>query len=117
MRDLLIFSSLIQIFLLVIWIKTHEYQILWIMVIFGLTILIPYAIDRIYTIYRRSPIPNVGDHIKITWFPNNDGYKNVYIGMEGIVERVSLDGGFILKGESRILVVSDRDYAYTHVKK
>lgn len=54
-----------------------------------------------------STMPSNGDHIRITWLPNNGFHRNAYIGSEGIVHNVSKDG-FELKMETAWLIVGHR---------
>jgi hypothetical protein len=48
---------------------------------------------------------NNGDRIRITWFPDNNGVTNAYIGMEGIVENMNnIEGNFALNCGTSILI-------------
>jgi len=54
--------------------------------------------------YMRS-LPNDGDKIKITWFPDNRGVTNAYIGIEGVVESMNKnEGSFYLNCDTCGLV-------------
>jgi hypothetical protein len=53
----------------------------------------------------RSLLPSNGDKIKITWFPDNRGVTNAYIGMEGMVEDMNnTEGSFALNCGTSILI-------------
>lgn len=55
----------------------------------------------------RSDLPNDGDKIKITWFPDNRGVTNAYIGMQGIIESINKnEGSFALNCGTSILICS-----------
>jgi hypothetical protein len=57
-------------------------------------------------------LPKNGDQIKITWFPDNRGATNAYIGMSGVVENMNInDGHFILNCGNCILICSG-DFNY-----
>lgn len=50
-------------------------------------------------------LPNEGDRIKITWFPDNRGVTNAYIGWEGVVENLNkTEGTFTLNSGNALLV-------------
>ncbi len=50
-------------------------------------------------------LPNEGDRIKITWFPNNNAAENAYIGWEGVVEEMNKHKGtFCLNSGNAILI-------------
>ena len=52
-----------------------------------------------------SSYPKEGSKIIITWFPNNNGEKNAYIGMSGIVEDLDIiNAVFVLKCEGCSLI-------------
>jgi hypothetical protein len=77
-----------------------------------------YGIANIYERYTnryykwRTLLPKNGDRIKITWFPDNRGIKNAYIGMEGVVENMNtIEGNFSLNcGTSILICHGDFDY-------
>jgi hypothetical protein len=63
----------------------------------------------------RSLLPSNGDKIKITWFPDNRGVTNAYIGMEGIVESMNkTEGTFVLNCESSKLICHGN---FNYIKK
>lgn len=50
-------------------------------------------------------LPNNGDKIKITWFPENRSITNAYIGWIGVVEDINkVEGTFILNSGNAKLV-------------
>lgn len=57
-------------------------------------------------------LPNDGDIIQITWFPNNRGVKNAYIGWQGVVEKMDkIQGTFCVNSGNAILIChGDFDY-------
>ncbi len=53
----------------------------------------------------KTQFPNNGEKIKVTWFPDNRGEKNAYIGWEGVVEKMNKDEGtFCLNSGNAILI-------------
>lgn len=70
---------------------------------FGIANLYERYTNRFYK--WRQTLPSNGDRIKITWFPDNRGVTNAYIGMEGIVESMNdIEGNFALNCGTSILV-------------
>jgi len=61
-----------------------------------------------------NSFPKNGDSIRITWFPNNRGKPNAYIGFEGIVEDVCIDG-FVINSGNSIIIVNSEDFDYIKV--
>lgn len=63
-------------------------------------------------------MPKNGDKIKITWLPScknvPNGTPNPYVGMEGIVEELNIDGDFFLNCGTCQLVVSGAKFNYIH---
>jgi len=61
-------------------------------------------------------MPKNGDKIKITWLPScrnvPNGTPNPYIGMEGVVENMTIDGDFYLNCETCGLVCTGEDFSY-----
>ncbi len=60
----------------------------------------------------RTTFPNDGDKIKITWFPDNRGEPNAYIGMQGVVENMNkIEGTFVLNcGNSKLICHGNFNY-------
>lgn len=61
--------------------------------------------------YRKT-FPKNGDYIVITWFPDNRGETNAYIGMEGYVSEMKNDGSFILLFKSYVLICGSGNFHY-----
>jgi len=61
-----------------------------------------------------SPQPKIGERIKITWLPFNNGYPNpnCYIGSVGIVDYLYDNGGFCLNMGGSILCVTRNKFKY-----
>ena len=77
-----------------------------------------FGLEKIYDKYTnrydkwKQLFPNNGDHIKITWFPDNSGVTNAYIGWEGVVENVNkVNGTFDINSGNAVLVCSG-DFNY-----
>jgi hypothetical protein len=57
-----------------------------------------------------------GDHVLMTWFPDNRGEKNAYIGMSGVVQSFKeKDGSFILYTGNSYLIVPDNKYRFLRI--
>ena len=77
-----------------------------------------FGIGKVYDIYTNrwykwmQLLPQEGDKIKITWFPDNRGVTNAYIGWEGVVETMNkVEGTFALNSGNAILACSG-DFNY-----
>jgi hypothetical protein len=77
----------------------------------------PYFIHRFcspkyaWDAYRKT-LPKNGNYIIITWFPDNRGETNAYIGMEGYVSEMKSDGTFILLCKSCVLICGSGNFHY-----
>ena len=79
-----------------------------------------YGFAKVYERYTNrfykwmQKLPNEGDRIRITWFPDNNGVTNAYIGFEGIVKQLNkIEGAFIIDSGNSILVChGDFNYIY-----
>jgi len=62
--------------------------------------------------YSRQP--KIGDNLKITWLPYNNGFPepNVWIGSSGIVDYIYPNGGFCLNMGGSILCVTSKRFKY-----
>ena len=79
---------------------------------------IGYLYERYYRRQAKwaNSFPKNGDKIRITWLPScrnaPAGTPNPYIGMEGIVEKLTITGDFHLNCGSCYLVCPYNDFNY-----
>ena len=60
----------------------------------------------------RSLLPKNGDKIQITWFPDNRGVTNAYIGMQGIVEDMNTKCGTFVLNCGTCILICHGDFKY-----
>jgi hypothetical protein len=61
--------------------------------------------------------PKKYDYIKILWFPRNNGERNAYIGMKGLVGCTYNKGGFLLLTDTANLYVGSYPFLYKRLSR